>query len=206
MILARWRDCQGGALVPNPPPPSFPRRRESIPGKVRHHYPGSSLSRGPLRSGGESGLTPEFPTLTFGSGSMDYRRQCLVSGCGLARGSGRGGADIAGVPGRLKTRQSRTTVLRAVLMWVEDDGLPSFAAWPQSVLMPSVNKYLPTLTLSARVGAVGGRLQGRPPRRPPGARCPPVRGIGKSQRRADRAPIRVRAAWPVRPYAAACAR
>ena len=33
----------------------FPRRRESIPGKVRCHYPGSSLSRGPLQSGGESG-------------------------------------------------------------------------------------------------------------------------------------------------------
>ena len=42
-------------MAPNPPPPSFPRRRESIPGKVRHHYPGTSLSRGPLRSGGESG-------------------------------------------------------------------------------------------------------------------------------------------------------
>ena len=29
---------------PNPPPPSFPRGRESIPGKVRRHYPGSRLA------------------------------------------------------------------------------------------------------------------------------------------------------------------
>ena len=44
-------------LSPNQPPPSVPRRRESIPGKVRRPYPGSSLSRGPLQSGGESGKT-----------------------------------------------------------------------------------------------------------------------------------------------------
>ena len=46
----------------NPPPPSFPRRacpvldtgRESIPGMVRHHNPGSSPTRRPSILGGES--------------------------------------------------------------------------------------------------------------------------------------------------------
>ena len=40
--------------LPNPPPPSFPRTRESIPNKVRRHDAGSSPSRRPAQSGGES--------------------------------------------------------------------------------------------------------------------------------------------------------
>ena len=39
---------------PNPPPPSFPRKREPIPDRVRHHDTGSSPSRPPTQSGGES--------------------------------------------------------------------------------------------------------------------------------------------------------
>ena len=43
------------SVIPAQSLPPRRRGRESIPGKVRHHYPGTSLSRGPLRSGGESG-------------------------------------------------------------------------------------------------------------------------------------------------------
>ena len=75
----------------NPPPPSFPRRRESIPSMARHHVPSSSPSRRPPRpmaSGnppppsfprrresipgmvrhhdpGSSPVTPAFPTNGF---------------------------------------------------------------------------------------------------------------------------------------------
>ena len=49
--------AQSQSWYRNPPPPSFPRRRESIPGMVRHHDPGSSPSRRPCVSCGESGGT-----------------------------------------------------------------------------------------------------------------------------------------------------
>ena len=49
-----WRDTTPAIVGRNPPPPSFPRRRESIPGMVRHHNPGSSPTRRPSILGGES--------------------------------------------------------------------------------------------------------------------------------------------------------
>ena len=66
------------SVIPAQSLPPRRRGRESIPGKVRHHYPGSSLSRGPLRSGGESNLfrlrekqrrSPEGTTLWQGLGA-----------------------------------------------------------------------------------------------------------------------------------------
>ena len=50
-------DTGGWDHFRNPPPPSFPRTRESSPGMVRHHDPGSSPSHRPSRPGGESGTS-----------------------------------------------------------------------------------------------------------------------------------------------------
>ena len=46
---------------PNPPPPSFPRRRESIPGELHSHSLRGSPSRRPCKSGGGSGVAPDSP-------------------------------------------------------------------------------------------------------------------------------------------------
>ena len=61
--------------TPSHPPPSFPRRRESIPCKARRHYPGSSLSRGPLQSGGDSGVRG----LHSLRNCMEYRSASLMT-------------------------------------------------------------------------------------------------------------------------------
>ena len=47
---------------PNPPPPSLPRRRESIPGELHSHSLRGSPSRRPCKSGGGSGVAPDSVT------------------------------------------------------------------------------------------------------------------------------------------------
>ena len=78
--------------------PSFPRTRESIPGMVRHHDPGSSPSRRPCRSGGESVALrlppyPSFPRRResipgmvrhHDPGSSPSRRPCRSGGESVA--------------------------------------------------------------------------------------------------------------------------
>ena len=53
IVVATRRSHESGNLAQ----PSFPRRRESIPGIVRHHDPGSSPSGWPSRPGGETGTS-----------------------------------------------------------------------------------------------------------------------------------------------------
>ena len=50
---------------PNPPPPSLPRRRESIPGELHSHSLRGSPSRRPCKSGGGSGVAPDSPPPSF---------------------------------------------------------------------------------------------------------------------------------------------
>ena len=50
---------------PNPPPPSFPRRRESIPGELHSHSLRGSPLRRPCKSGGGSGVAPDSPPPSF---------------------------------------------------------------------------------------------------------------------------------------------
>ena len=79
------------AITQNPPPPSFPRRRESIPDRVRHHDTGSSLPRRPAQSGGESWITVRVSrkqqyicaTVAVGGKIRREARTAFVQACSL---------------------------------------------------------------------------------------------------------------------------
>ena len=58
------------------------RRRESIPGKVRRHYPGSSLSRGPLQSVGNLGCYERIKRLIGRDSWVNYLGDASTSSPG----------------------------------------------------------------------------------------------------------------------------